>query len=149
MRGYLSVRASIRLSWTAASSVDGARSSVVSAQDRRHLSSQQSPSVDASSLSSLFLCSSLSVPALLCLFWEKKGGGGVLIFHPASNRHIEGLVGRPAGGQREHAALAVVLFQTADKMTTFILPGTMKTAQIKKKGKNPDRPTQFQAFDFT
>lgn len=35
--GYLSVRVSIPLSWMAASSVDGARSSVVCAEDRRHL----------------------------------------------------------------------------------------------------------------
>lgn len=57
--------------------------------------------------------------------------GGVLIFHPTSNQHIEGLAGRPVGGRREHAALAVVLFQAADKLTTFIFPGMMKTS-VKK-----------------
>lgn len=35
---------------------------------------------------------SFSVPAL-CLLW-----GGVLISHPTSNHHIDGLMGRPAGG---------------------------------------------------
>lgn len=37
MPGYLSVRISIPLSWMAAASVDGAQSSVVCAEDRRHL----------------------------------------------------------------------------------------------------------------
>lgn len=55
----------------------------------------------------LCLCSSLSVPALR-LLW------GVLIFHPTSNQHIDGLMGRPAGGRLEHAGQAVVLFQAAD-----------------------------------
>lgn len=50
----------------------------------------------------------------LCLLW------GVLIFHPTSNHHIDRLMGRPVGGQLEHAALAVVLFQAEHLLTTFI-----------------------------
>lgn len=77
----------------------------------------------------LFLCSSLSVPALsVCC-------GGVLIFHPTSNHHIDRLMGRPVGGRLEHAALAVVLFQAADELTTFIFLRMIKTS-CKKKKKN-------------
>lgn len=66
--------------------------------------------------------------------------GGVLIFHPTSNHHIDRLMGRPVGGQLEHAALAVVLFQAADELTTFI-----NLTMIQTSCKNH---FSSQAFDF-
>lgn len=109
---YLSVCFVVLLSWTADNShcffMDGIQSFVVCGEDCRHLLSQQSPSVDGSSL-----CSPLSLfqPSVCC-------GGVVLISHPASNHHIDRLMGRPAGGWLEHT---VVLFQASDEQTTFIL----------------------------
>lgn len=73
------------------------------------------------SLPSLSLFQSLC-SSLLCLLW------GVLIFHPTSNHHIDRLMGHPVGGQLEHAALAVVLIQVADELTTFIFLRMIQTS---------------------
>lgn len=88
----------------------------------------------------LFLCSSLSIPALSVLLW------GVLIFHPTSNHHIDRLTGRPVGGLLEHAALAVVLLQAEDELTTFIFP--QNDTDVRRTKKKIEKKNQLSGLWF-